>query len=267
MNRLRKTLVGLGALLLALGLLLWFLPARWAMPWIEPHLHGLQLQQVHGSLWQGDADQVLSRDGTRLGKVHWQLSRRALLGESALQLEFSGPALSFSGSARQLRDQKMELHDVTARADVGRLGLTAPSTFGQPSGILILDVSHALLQGGWPLELQLTARWEQAAAHTLNGEVAFGTLALQAQSRNGIIQAQLHDLGDGPLAANGQLQLSPLGWRLDATLASRQTDPRLDRWLAQFGAPAADGSVQIHQTRGLASALPAPDLTQEARNP
>lgn len=267
MKRLRKYLVGLGVLLLALALLLWFLPARWAMPWIEPHLHGLQMQQVHGSLWQGRADQVLSRDGQPLGKAHWQLSRRALLGESALQLDFAGPALSFSGSARQLPEQKIEVHEVTVRADVGRLALPAQTTFGQPRGILIVDVSDALLQGGWPLELQLTARWEQAAVHTHDGELALGTLALQAQSRSGIIQAQLRDSGDGPLAATGQLQLSPLGWRLDATLASRQTDPKLDRWLAQFGPAAADGSVHIQQTAGLASALPTPDVKQEARQP
>ena len=38
MKYLRKCLIGLGVLLLVAALLLWFLPARWAMAWIEPQL-------------------------------------------------------------------------------------------------------------------------------------------------------------------------------------------------------------------------------------
>lgn len=265
MKSLRNYLLGLAVLLLALGLLLWFLPVRWALPWIEPQLHGLRLEQVHGTLWRGSSAQVVSADGQALGKAQWQLSRLALLGEPNLKLTFDGPSLSFAGRARRLPDQKLEVHDVSLRANLGLVGLPATSPFGQPDGTLTVDVSHALLQGGWPLELQSTARWQQAVLHTGSGDVALGTLALQAQSRSGIIQAQLHDSGEGPLAAAGKLQLSPLGWRLDATLASRQTDPKLDQWLATLGTPSADGSVHIQRHGGLAGALPPSQEEQDAR--
>lgn len=254
-------------LLLVLALLVWFLPARWAMPWVEPHLHGVRLQQVHGLLWNGRSDQVVDTNGRPLGKVQWQLSRRALLGEPALAVQFSGPSISFAGSAHQLPDQKIEADDVTVRADLGALGLAASSPLGQPRGTLTVDVDRALLQGGWPLELQLKARWDEAVVQTHDGEVALGQLTVQAQSHSGIVQAQLRDSGSGPLVANGNLQLSPLGWRIDALMASRQPDPSLENWLAQLGAPAPDGSVHIKRSGGLASTLPPANPEQGATPP
>lgn len=267
MKSLRTYLIGVAAFLVALGLLLWFLPARWAMPWIEPHLHGVRVQQVHGSLWRGRSDQVLSSDGKFLGKARWLLSRRTLIGQPELQLSFDGPSLSLSGFARDLSEQKIEARAVTIVAMLDRLPLPAIPSLGQARGVLLVNVDRALLQAGWPLELQLAARWEQAAVQTRDGQVALGTLALQAQSHSGILQAHLFDAGDGPLAANGNLQLSPLGWRLDAVLSSRQTDPKLDRWLATLGRPSADGSVHIQQTGGLASTLPAPASKQDVTSP
>ncbi|MEP7186802.1 MAG: type II secretion system protein N [Rhodanobacter sp.] len=267
MKSLQKYLLGLAVLLLALGLLLWFLPARWATPWIETKLHGLRLQQVHGTLWQGRSDQVVAADGQTLGKLQWQLARRALLGQARLHLSFDGPALTFSGMAEKPSEPLIDLRDVTIRAELDRLGLPAVSPLGQPRGNLMINVSHALLQAGWPMQLQLQARWQQAVIHTQDDDVALGTLALKAQSQGGVVQAQFHDTGNGPLAAAGELQLSPLGWRLDATLSSRQTDPKLDQWLATLGPVSADGSVHIQQHGGLAVTLPAPEVKQEAKQP
>jgi general secretion pathway protein N len=264
---LRYYLLGLLALLLVLGLLVWFLPARWARPWIEPQLHGLQLQQVHGTLWDGRSDQVLSPGGEPLGKLRWTLSRRALLGDARMQLHFDGPFLAFSGAAHRLAEQRVEMHDLALTTNLDKLALPEASPLGRPGGQLVVDSSHALLQAGWPLELQLHAQWRQAQMHTPDGDVALGTLALQAQSHAGVIQARLHDVGSGPLAANGELQLSPLGWRLDATLSSRQTDPLLEHWLAKLGTPSADGSVHVERRGGLAGTLPTPATKKDPQQP
>ena len=86
MRILRNALIGLTLLGVSAAPLLWWLPARWVMPRIEPQLHGLHLQQVHGSLWNGRADEVTTLDGKRLGRLQWQLSRRALLGQLRLRL-------------------------------------------------------------------------------------------------------------------------------------------------------------------------------------
>jgi general secretion pathway protein N len=258
---LRKCLAGLGVLLLVAALLLWFLPARWVLPWIEPQLHGLRLQQVQGSAWDGRAAQVLAVDGHALGQLQWTLSRRALLGQMLAQLDFRGPQLDFSGAMQRLPDNQIEWRDVSMRADLTTLAPHANWPVGQPQGQLRLTVAHAVLQGGWPLQLQARMEWQHAAMHTRNGDVALGDLQGQVQAQGGVIQAQLHDDGHGPLQVDSQLQLSPLGWRLDAKLHPRQTDPALRHWLTQLGQPDADGDVHIQRSDGLAGSLPASSPT------
>ena len=258
MKYLRKHLIGLGVVLLTVALLLWFLPARWAMPWLQPRLHGLRLQQVQGLLWDGRADQVVTADGHVLGQVQWHISRRALLGKLQLQLDFEGPQLTFSGGMQRLSDNEVAWSEAHLTAELAVLNRYMKSPLGQPRGELQLTIDHALLQGGWPLQLQAQAHWQHAVMHTRSGDVALGELQWQAQAQGGVIQVQVHDDGKGPLHADGQWQLSPLGWRLDARLRPRQTDPALRRWLAGLGTPAANGSVHVQRSGGLAGTLPAP---------
>lgn len=256
MKYLRKGLLGLAVLLLAAALLLWFLPARWLQPRIEARLHGLRLAQVQGLLWDGRAGQVLAADGRVLGSLRWRLSRRALIGELHLRLDFAGPQLGFSGAMRQLPDGRVEWQAVTLRAALAALPARLASPWGQPDGMLQLAVPHALLQGGWPLQLQATAQWQHAAMQTRTGALALGELQAQVQAQGGVIHAQLRDDGHGPLQVEAQALLSPLGWRLDATLRARQTDPALRRWLSTLGPADADGTVRIHRRGGLAGSLP-----------
>ncbi|MEO8778263.1 MAG: type II secretion system protein N [Rhodanobacter sp.] len=259
MKYLRITLAGLALLVVLAALLLWFLPARWVMPWIEPQLSGLHLRQLHGSVWNGEADEVTGVKGKRLGQLHWQLSRRALLGDARLQLAFDGSQLGFSGIMRRLPEGRTAIDNLRLRTDLAVLGAYPPSLWGRPLGELQLTARHVVLQGGWPLQGQARGLWQHAAVHTRDGDVAFGALQLEAQAQGGVIRAQWHDVGTGPLWTNGELQLSPLGWRLDTTLRARQTDLALQRWLARLGPVAGDGSVHIQQSGGLAGTAPSTD--------
>jgi|GEM_PF-321078 len=267
LKHLRKCLLGLGVLVLAAALLAWFLPARWALPWIRPQLHGLRLQQVQGLLWNGRAGQVLDADGRPLGKMQWQLSRRALFGQVELQLDFHGPQLDFSGAMQRRPDNQAEWRRVNVRAEMAALLPPVRLPLGQPRGELQLAVDHALLQGGWPLQLQARAQWLNAVMRTRNGDVALGDLQWWAQAQGGVIEVQLQDDGHGPLQANGQLQLSPLGWRLDAKLHARQTDPVLRRWLIGLGQPDADDVVHVQRSGGLAGSLPVPAQIRDTKQP
>ncbi|MFC5438128.1 type II secretion system protein N [Rhodanobacter umsongensis] len=258
MNYLRKSLLGLGVLLLTAAVLLWFLPARWALPWIEPQLHGLRLQQVQGSVWDGRAAEVTAPDGGVLGQLQWRLSRLALLGQLRLQLRFNGPQLHVSGTMARLPGDRIALDDANMRGDLSALHIDPGPPWGQPRGELQLSVDQAVLQGGWPLKLHGQAHWRHAVMHTSRGDVVLGELEMQAQAHGGVIEAQLRDDGNGPLHVDGQWQLSPLGWRLDATLRPRQTDPSLRHWLAGLGPASPDGSVPVHRSGGLAATSLAP---------
>jgi len=264
---LRNSLIGIGVLAIAVASLLWFLPARWALPWVGPHLHGVRLRQVHGLLWEGRADDVRTADGGHLGQLHWQLSRRLLLGKLQSQLDFKGPQGDFSGTMQRLPDGRIAWHKVSARIDLAALGPRAASPLGQPRGELQLTIGHALLQGGWPLQLQAHAQCRHVVMRTRDGDVALGDLDADAQAHSGVIEVQLHDDGHGPLRVDGTLQLSPLGWRVDATLRPRQTDPSLRRWLTGLGSPDADGAVHVHRSGGLAGSMPEPPQTRTRKIP
>lgn len=245
----------MAVLLLAAVALLWWLPARWALPWLQPSLHGLRLQQVSGTLWDGSAGQVLAPSGHVLGRLRWRLSRRAVLGDVEAQVEFSGPRLDFRGRLRQVAATQVAWDDVHARADLA--ALTDPHRqlpLGQPLGEFTLSAEHALLQGGWPQQLQAAWQWRHAVVRTKQGELALGGLHGLLTAQGGVIHAQWQDDGSGPLHATGNLQLSPLGWRLAAELQPRADDLALRRWLATLGQPGSDGTVHVERSGGLAAA-------------
>ncbi len=253
MKYLRNTVIALVLFAALAGLLLWFLPARWVLPWIEPPLRGMRLQQMHGSVWDGEAGAVTGAAGQRLGQLQWQVSRRALLGDLRLHLTFDGPQLTLSTSARRLPNDRIELSGLSMCADLALLDAYPAPALGRPQGELRLSAGRVVLQGGWPLQLQAQGSWSHAAVHTDEGDVALGDMQFEAIAQGGAIETQWHDVGGGPLQVRGQLQLSPLGWRLDVVLRARQGDPALQRWLTQFGTATTDGSVHVQQSGGLAS--------------
>lgn len=241
--------------MLAAAALLWWLPARWALPLLQSSLHGLRLQQVGGTLWDGRAERVLSAGGRDLGRVQWQLSHRILLGRVELRVDFAGPQFAFSGQVRKLPAGRMAWSDLQARAELSALAdprLRLP--LGQPRGELALRADHALLQGGWPLRMRAELQWRQAAMQTQGGDVALGDLHGQVTAQDGVIHAQWQDDGQGPLRTSGALQLSLLGWRLQAELQPRHGDPALRRWLAALGQPDAGGTIHLERSGGLAAA-------------
>jgi len=249
---LRKILLGFGAVLLAVAILLWFFPARWAVTLIAPQLHGMQLQHVSGSVWQGRAEQWRDRNGHDLGRVQWQLSRRALWGDVRLQLDVEGPQLDFSGNVRRVSSETYDWRDVQARVVLGAPWQSWLATIGQPRGEIRLSVDRALLQNGWPMDLQGTAYWRDGSLRNANGEMALGDWQMQAQARNGWIKAQFRSEGDAPLRGHGQMQGNLLGWRLQATLQPHDPSAALRQSLRRWGTVDADGTVHVDRRGGLA---------------
>ncbi|WP_049623408.1 type II secretion system protein N [Frateuria defendens] len=247
----RRVLITAGVLLLAAAALLCCLPARWAMPWIAPRLHGLALGEVHGSLWDGQADEVRSADGRVLGALHWQLSRQALLGRLALALQLEGPQLDFRGRLQRDAPTQFTWEDVHLRVDLAAFAPSLPALGGAPRGALQLSFDRLQLQGVWPLQGQGEVQWRDAELLTARGQVPLGQLAARLSAEQGVLQGAFGDDGHGPLAARGRWRASPLGWRLEAQLAPRGEAPALRRWLATLGTPDAQGRVNLTRHGGL----------------
>lgn len=254
----RLGLLAIVLAVLALSALLWFLPARLAVALIQPRLRGLRLQQVEGLAWQGRAGRVLSVRGEPIGTLQWTLSRRALLGEVDLQLALDGPTMQFHGSLHQRAgNDRADWREVSWKVDLAALKPPLATPFGWLQGTLEGHAHHALMQANWPMQMDAQMHWRDAALLTRRGRIALGGLQFELHGEHGMIHTQMHDEADGPLALAGQLDLSPLGWRLDASLRPRSGDPALRYWLATLGRANADGSVHLQRRGGLAAALPA----------
>jgi len=248
---LRRLLAALVALPVAAAALLCWLPARWAWPWLAPRLHGVALEGVGGTVWDGHADVVRTPDGRALGRLDWRLSRRLLLGEAVADLALAGDGLEFAGHVRRAAPSTLDWRDVRLAVDLAAFAQPLPPLGGTPQGRFELALPHARLQGGWPLQLDGTARWREAVVVTPAGRVALGDFHADLRAEGGAVQARFADDGSGPLAAAGELRLIPLGWRATAGLRPRADDPALRRWLAGFGTAQADGSVRIERGGGL----------------
>lgn len=239
-------------LLAATVVLAWFFPARWALPWLTPRLHGLRLAQVSGLLWHGQAGEVRLADGRLLGSASWQVSRRVSWSPQPLRLQLHGPQLAFDAAVRNTGDSVV-WNGVHLRADLALWRPRRAPSLGLPRGEWTMQVDHAQLQAGWPVQAAWQARWRDAALLTRVGTVALGTFDISGSAQAGVIDARLNDDGDGPLQAAASLRLTPLGWRLAARLRARNADPVLQRWLATLGKPDAGGTVHLQRVGGLAA--------------
>jgi general secretion pathway protein N len=252
----RIALAGLLGLLFISFVLVWFMPARWAMPLLAGRLNGIQLQNVSGLLWRGHAGRVVSAKGEDLGQLDWQLSRSALLGDLEWLVDLKGARVQFHGRMQGRSAAEALWTDVHMRADLDLFDALRALPAGRPLGTVKVDAARVQLQGGWPLALDARIAWADASLRTpRQGDVPLGALQLNLHGSNGVIDGHLYDSGQGPLHIDGGLQLSPLAWRFNAVAAPRVPAPALVRWLAGFGPVDADGVTRIHYSGGLAAAM------------
>lgn len=249
-RRRRRWAWGTGVVVLVLLALIGWLPAGWVLALAAPRLQPLALSGVHGTLWSGSAAQ-LRWAGRPLGRLHWSLSRQALLGRvhGSVALQAAGYAghLRF----RRLGPQHLRLQAVHARATLQALPWRIRGL--QPRGRLLMEFSHIELRHGWPVKLAGTVRWQHASLAGAGGTAPLGTLQAQLHERGGaVLQATLADSGRGPLALAGSAEASPLGWHLQATLAPRDgATPSLRALLRRLGPLDRHGRVQLERRGGL----------------
>jgi general secretion pathway protein N len=251
-KRLRTVLISLALFVIALVLLIWFMPAQLALPLMQSRLHGLQFKQVQGTLWQGRAAQLSAPDGSALGSLAWTLSRRALLGDVQFGLDLRQPQMQLQGQMHRVSGTQDDWRDVALHMDMTILG-PQPLLHVEPQGQFDLQVPTAQLQGNWPMQIDASGIWSQAAVRTEQGSrIPLGTMLLQIKGEAGVLKATLGDDGSGPLRTAGRLSLSPLGWDLQLDLKPRSENPALLHWLRSLGPSTADGSVQLRYRGGLA---------------
>ncbi|MET0617769.1 MAG: type II secretion system protein N [Luteibacter sp.] len=252
MKWLRRVALIVVVLLLAAGLLYWFLPASVAVPLLASRARGLVLEDLSGTLWDGRAGRVAGRDGRELGSATWRLGRDAIFGRVHLDIHLDGRAGRFDGHMERAGPDRMSWTGVDFRLDAAALAGPALPPELVPMGVVEGRVPRADLQGNWPVALDGDVRWRAAAVRTPEGHIALGGLALKVASVGGVLRASLADDGQGSLAVNTTLAASPLGWRMEGKLVPRVADTALAHFIARFGPVGRDGSVNLQRKAGLA---------------
>jgi general secretion pathway protein N len=250
----RRIAVAIVLLALCAGVFYWFLPARLAASFIEQRARGLTLDGVSGTAWDGHAARVVSAGGHDLGALDWTLGRDAILGRIHLGLHLEGASGRVDAHIDRTEPDRTLLSGIDFRLDAAALAGPALPRELVPRGTVEGRVPRAELQGNWPLELDAEVRWLRAAVTTPEGYVDLGGIALEAQSRAGVLRGRLADDGDGALGVDAALAGSPLGWRLAGKLAPRIQDTALTHLIARFGPVGRDGNVILDRKAGLAPA-------------
>jgi general secretion pathway protein N len=236
------------------GALVAFMPARLGLLLAGRSLRGLVLKDVDGTVWSGRAGQVLASDGRLLGSLEWQLERSALWGDLHLDAHLNGPVGRFDGHLDRSGRDVTTWRDIDLRMDAAALTQAIALRDTRPAGVVEGRIERLQLQGNWPVDLKAALRWRAATVDTAQGHVVLGELHLDAESHDGVLRASVADDGQGPLDVDARLAASPLGWRLDGRLSPRVRDRALADFIARFGQPGRDGSVNLYRKAGLAPA-------------
>jgi general secretion pathway protein N len=232
------------------ALVAWF-PANWAWAWLAPRYPAVHVAAVHGSVWNGRADGVLFA-AEPLGTVRWTLDRSALWGRLHLSASVDGRWLTADGNAQRDNDGNLSGDDLHFRMSAAQLPSIAFGRGVQPQGELEGTLDHWRLRHGWPVQLDGTVVWHDAALRAGARGVALGTFQADLSAVAGTtLKADLHDVDGSPVALRGTLRATLLGWRLDARLMPRVDDPRTSAILQRLGTPDGAGGVRVHRQAGL----------------
>jgi general secretion pathway protein N len=247
-----KLLRNLILLLVLLGLLallaLAFLPARIALDFVGGRLGPVQLGDVSGSLWKGQANPA-SINGEPIGALGWTLHPFSLFGariDADLRLE--GDTYNGTGAVSVQRDRTVRVRDLDLRFPARRLEPVLDIPALVLRGEVQVAIASAEVRGGFPTEVQGSATWKNAAVAG-SAEAQFGDLTTEFRSQpGGGIEGTVKDNG-GPLQAEGRFDASLAGYGADIVLRARDGNPQVTEALQYIGQPQTDGSVRL-EVRG-----------------
>jgi general secretion pathway protein N len=224
-------------------------PARLALRFVVPADGEITLQDVSGSIWNGQAGRVLYR-GEMQGQLRWSLRAWPLLmGRASGDFDLLDAQLSVS--ARFERSwNRVSAHNVRARLPASRFErmLDLPSL--QLNGNVMIEVDELVLENRVPTALAGRARWTDAGV-TGAEQAVFGTiLATFGALPTGGFGGDVSDEG-GPLAVKGHFKTTLLGFEAEARLQARDGNPQVTRALTHIGQVQEDGSVLFRVEGGL----------------
>lgn len=248
MRLLRNLILTLLVLLLLAAIALALLPARVALDFVGGRLGPVELGEVSGTVWRGEARPARVA-GQDIGTLGWTLSPWGLFaGRVDADLRLDGEVYRGDGAVSVSRDRRVRVRDLKVDFPAQRLqpALDIPALVLR--GEVQVHIVEGELQGGFPTLLKGSATWKDAAVAG-SAEAQFGQLVTEfASDGAGGIKGTVRD-GGGPLQAEGSYQASLAGYSADVVLRARDGNPQVTEALQYIGQPQPDGSARL-EVRG-----------------
>src|SRR5687768_15078338 len=248
MKLLRNLILIVLVLLLLAAIALALLPARYALDFLGGRLRPVELGEVSGTIWRGQAAPARVA-GDDIGPPSWSLSPWALFAARVdADLRLDGDVWRGAGAVSVRRDGSIRVRDLRLDVPAQRLqpALGIPALVMR--GEVQVHIVEGELQGGFPTALRGSATWKDAAVAG-SAEARFGELTTEfASDGAGGLQGTVKDNG-GPLQAEGKYQASLAGYSADILLRARDGNPQVTEALQYVGQAQPDGSVRL-EVRG-----------------
>ncbi|HET7649202.1 MAG TPA: type II secretion system protein N [Gammaproteobacteria bacterium] len=238
---LRWLLPGIAAYLVFLGATF---PAAYAVRWLKPALAGIQLSDISGSVWSGQAQELVF-DSVSLGAVRWSFDWRApWTGRIGYHLQLDDGSLQLHGRADIGSGRQIVVHDLAGRVPLTRIDRWLPLPPNSINGLLQIDltdlsVSNGLLQSadGTVALSETELNWPQ---HAL-----LGNYLMKVHTAQGII-GEIQDTG-GPLILQAHAVLqSGRTYTVSGTLAARDAGSDAAHLLTYLGSPDQTGQYPFN---------------------
>lgn len=247
MRALRFLLLILLVVLLLLAVLIALFPARVAVDWMGPRLGALQLDDVSGSVWHGQARDARVH-GEPIGTVGWRIHPLALL-QRRLDVDLDIDGVEFRGAGFISAGQDLVvMRDARLAMSARRLEPVLDVPALTLHGTVEIELARAELVNNFPRLLEGRATWHDAA---VDGAAAaqLGDLIAEFQTASdGALIGTVFDNG-GPLALDGQFKVGFTGYEVEAVLEPRDGNPQVAEALRYVGERQPDGSSLL-QVRG-----------------
>jgi general secretion pathway protein N len=248
MKLLRNLFLLFLVLLVVGGIVLALLPARFALDFVGGRLGPVELGEVSGTVWRGEA-RPARVNGEDIGTLSWSLSPWALFAARVdADLRLEGEVWRGDGSVSVKRDRSVRVRDLHLNFPAQRLqpALDIPALVLR--GEVQVHIVEGELLGGFPTAVKGTATWKDAAVAG-SAAAQFGDLSTDfASDGAGGLKGTLRDSG-GPLQAQGGYQASLAGYSADVVLRARDGNPQVIEALQYIGQPQPDGSARL-EVRG-----------------
>ena len=235
-----KKILFLG-LLAFLGAALWQLPLSYAKPYAERYVHGLKLNDVSGTVWNGEAKQFIANN-TDFEKVKWSVKPLTSLTSLSLKFDFDidGRDLTATGLAGVTPSKNLIIDDTTFNLNAAYINKQQRLT--KVSGDIKGTIIHAILnQRDLPM-IDGIVDWKEAAINS-PFKLTQGDYHAVITPASDHLNIQLSS-SDAPVELSGKVTLNK-EWIYNTDLNIKATDAKLAPMMGLLGKPQANGAVNV----------------------